>query len=612
MTAQITSPSPETTLNSILRGWDRRLRATHSLTWLPRAAMAGLAVGIALAIASRLRPWLLPETILLITGVAIALCIVLTLLVVWLLPRAPLATARRFDSLLGLRERTSAALELISGSIHTNDELMTRQIDDALAHAGTVRAGDYLPLRPRWQEWGIVAALGVVLALLLILPNVQAEEAAALDAQQAAITEAADDLRDIIRDVAADPNLSDDARRNLLETLQTSLEVLEQPDVTQQEAFAALSDAETALQEQSDQFNDAANSAQAALSAAADALRDLPSLGEQAADQSLSEMLETLAERSQEMGETERGLTAEQFESLSEFMAQENAELAQSMQDAAQSLQQGEMGAAQSAMQQAAQQAQEAEQASQQGQQAGEQMEQQAQQAQQAAQQVGQQQQGGQQGEQQAGQEQNSGQQEGEGGDPSEQQAPGDPSQQGEGEQGQPSDSAEGGEQGGLQEGQQGGDQGTQGSGQPGEGAGAPVQSDSAETGSNAGTAGGAGDESGDAGQEGGGGSQSEGQPPTNNPDGGGEVQYEPIYAPVRIGGDGAGNPEIQLEPDPSDMPVQEGDFSENPTGSASVPYNEVYSDYVNAANQALEADYVPLGLQDVVRDYFTGLEPGR
>jgi hypothetical protein len=42
------------------------------------------------------------------------------------------------------------------------------------------------------------------------------------------------------------------------------------------------------------------------------------------------------------------------------------------------------------------------------------------------------------------------------------------------------------------------------------------------------------------------------------------------------------------------------------------VPYDEVFSDYSDAANQALENDYIPLGMKDVVRDYFTSIEPGQ
>jgi multidrug efflux pump subunit AcrA (membrane-fusion protein) len=40
------------------------------------------------------------------------------------------------------------------------------------------------------------------------------------------------------------------------------------------------------------------------------------------------------------------------------------------------------------------------------------------------------------------------------------------------------------------------------------------------------------------------------------------------------------------------------------------VPYDQVFGDYRNAAYQALEDDYVPLGLKSTIRDYFSSLEP--
>jgi hypothetical protein len=92
--------------------------------------------------------------------------------------------------------------------------------------------------------------------------------------------------------------------------------------------------------------------------------------------------------------------------------------------------------------------------------------------------------------------------------------------------------------------------------------------------------------------------------------DGTGEGEFSPIYAPQRAGGEGG--PELFLEPDNSDVPLQDGEFTENPRGQALVPYNQVFSDYSNAANRALESDYIPLGLRDVVHDYFTSLEPGQ
>ena len=42
----------------------------------------------------------------------------------------------------------------------------------------------------------------------------------------------------------------------------------------------------------------------------------------------------------------------------------------------------------------------------------------------------------------------------------------------------------------------------------------------------------------------------------------------------------------------------------------ALVPYAEVYASYSAAAAEALEREYVPAGLKDYVREYFTQLEP--
>ena len=119
----------------------------------------------------------------------------------------------------------------------------------------------------------------------------------------------------------------------------------------------------------------------------------------------------------------------------------------------------------------------------------------------------------------------------------------------------------------------------------------------------------GAGDQQSSASEQGASGSTSAQNNANNNPDGEGEGAFDQIFAPQRLGGQ-QGEAQIELEPDPDDMPVVEGEFSQNPQGNTTFPYNEVFSDYADAANRALESDYVPLGLRDVVRDYFSGLEP--
>lgn len=45
-------------------------------------------------------------------------------------------------------------------------------------------------------------------------------------------------------------------------------------------------------------------------------------------------------------------------------------------------------------------------------------------------------------------------------------------------------------------------------------------------------------------------------------------------------------------------------------SGQALVPYYQVYYQYLDAANQAMEQSAIPSGLKDYVRDYFSNLEP--
>jgi hypothetical protein len=96
----------------------------------------------------------------------------------------------------------------------------------------------------------------------------------------------------------------------------------------------------------------------------------------------------------------------------------------------------------------------------------------------------------------------------------------------------------------------------------------------------------------------------------SNSPDGGGLTQANPNAAPETIGGEGGPDMQLDASRDSEGRVVQEGVLSESPAGRAIVDYSQVYSNYANAANQALERDYIPLSLRDVVRNYFSSLEP--
>jgi len=47
-----------------------------------------------------------------------------------------------------------------------------------------------------------------------------------------------------------------------------------------------------------------------------------------------------------------------------------------------------------------------------------------------------------------------------------------------------------------------------------------------------------------------------------------------------------------------------------NKTGSATVPYEQIYGQYQQQAGNALNNDYIPQGYKDLVKEYFTNIAP--
>ena len=137
-----------------------------------------------------------------------------------------------------------------------------------------------------------------------------------------------------------------------------------------------------------------------------------------------------------------------------------------------------------------------------------------------------------------------------------------------------------------------------------------------------------AGDESGESGEGGSGegqpGSGEAGSPATSGgqegtvggpSQGGGHV--ESVFVPRRTNLEGEGESlelEVQCLADPESCGPLAGQSPSDPTGQAAggslVPYDQVFGDYRDAAFEALSAGDIPLGLQDLIRNYFTALEP--
>ncbi len=83
---------------------------------------------------------------------------------------------------------------------------------------------------------------------------------------------------------------------------------------------------------------------------------------------------------------------------------------------------------------------------------------------------------------------------------------------------------------------------------------------------------------------------------------------YDEVYVPERL--DEAG-PGVEIGREGDEGITGEGVPLPPPgEGRANVPYTDVYADYAAQAGAALEGSYIPLGLKQYVRDYFSSLEP--
>lgn len=575
-------------LISLVRGWERRRRWGVVLVWLPRTLIPGLMIGVLLAVYARLRPGL-PDS--LTYALAAGLCAVgaLALMVsVWLRQRPPVLIARHFDLELGLRERISTALELLDGRISGDPGLTALQVADAHEVAQNIRPEEALPLRTDLRGW---IAVGILLLALLVLafippatttPDEAAQERAAVDA----ITEA---VEDIAADIASDPNLTDEQRQPLLEALQTQLEALQDPDISLEEAFASLSeiqsqlnDAAEDIQQQLEQQADAADAANQALQQGRD-----PNEPGEAPPATLGESIEQVQQDLETMTDEQAQATADALDAAADTLAETDPQTAQALQEAAEALREGDLQAALEALERAQDSQQ------QQAQEQGERQEGQLEQLQNSAQ-------AAEQARQQAAQESESEQP-----SPSEGQP-----QEGEGEQGGEGGESEG--SGGSETGEQPSEGDTPGLGSGSDSAVSEGSGSETTEGAQGLGGEGAGDGAGILNQD----SSERLQPrnpnleqPDNNPDGRGVGEYEPIFAP-RFAVEASGDDEVELRADPGDVPLDEGEFQENAFGQSVVPYNAVFSDYADAATRALESGYVPLGLRDVVRQYFSSLDP--
>ncbi|MDX1687899.1 MAG: hypothetical protein R3248_07940 [Candidatus Promineifilaceae bacterium] len=530
-----------------LSRWDRRRRWRDALLWLPRGLLAGLLLAALVAAAARVRPLLTNEEVgYVAAGLALA-GLVAAAGVLFTRRRTLLEKARFADRHFGLQERASTTVELNAGRLQAPPFLAGQQMADTVRATSAVDAKAGLPLRANRQDWLVIGLTLLLLIAAVWLPNPRAEVLQHRREVAKTIAEQTEALETISEEIEENEALTEEQRDALQEPVESALQELQAEDLTQEEAVAVLSEAEAELRDLS-----AANSIESLR-------RQLESAGrplvENAASQSLGRAL-------QSGNLAQAGAAAAQLaDDLSALDEQEAADLAESLAETASALE-GADGELSQSLQEAADALREGDVAA---------AQEALREASGALQQRAQQQAAERQAAEAAGQ-LNEGRRE-------VAQAGQEGGQAGEGEQAAGEGQGEGQGPGGSQ------GQG-QGQGQV-DGAGAGQGNSGEGTGTGA-SAGGIGGESGHA-----------------------ESVYVPDFADLS----GEAGEDVELPAECIANPESCGALlNETPTEfgdeTSTVPYSQVFGDYRDAAYEALNDDYIPLGMKEYVRDYFSSLEP--
>lgn len=618
----------------------------HSFSAFLRGLLFGVPAAVLIGIFLGVRPRLLPEELVSVSVSITVVCATLTFLAIWWIPRPLERSARYFDRRFALNERVSTALELLRGKVNASARLFEHQIEDTRVAANRVSLREVLPLRlNRFEVMLLIALIGALLTGFIIENpfSQQLKESRALSAK---IEEQAQVTEEIQEAIAEDPNLTPEEKEELLAPLEQAERTLDQEDISRAEAVAALTEAEQEMREMSDGLSEQEREAnsRAGQELSRSSLTD--ELGQELRENDLSgaaQELREMASELSEMSQEELNEMADQLERAAEELEATNPALADLLRQAAEALREGNVTEAQQLLEQAAALMEQQEQINQENPQAqaareaaerleesrrelsdleqGAESQPQEQQGEQgtsgqpqtsASQSQGQTQE--QTGESQQGEGQ---QQQGEGQQPSSQQGEGQP-QQGEGQPGesQQSESQQGTGQSQQGEGQQQGGQPGEGQTQTGEGQpNGEQQSGTAQGQTEQGAPGssGAGEGSSPQGNDTTGTQSSDSAGDATNSPGDDEMRdFDSVFAPQRIGDDGGDNVE-RIEGQVSDEngePLQPGEFNEEFQGESLVPYNEVYREYEDAIQEALKSDYIPIGLRDLIRVYFSSLEP--
>jgi hypothetical protein len=340
-----------------LHTWIRRLRLQRAITWALRGWIAGLGVALLLGAIGLLQARIMRAEFLWLVALASTLPPILFGWIAALRRIQPLEAARRFDLLFRLDERISTALELIQHPRQTPPEILTRQLSDAAAAAQTVNLRRQFPFRIERREGLVVILLAALLSLAWFNGAARFQAAQQAHAVEQAVEEQVSQIEELIRQIEADPALTDEQKKALTEPLEQAQQQM-QDNPSLENSVSVLTSTGEKLQELSDpQAEQLAES----LQQAGDQLANqegspLEQVGENLANGDIVNAAAELANIDlSELSPEEQAQLAGQLQSMAEALKTTNPGLANQLNQAAQALQNGDAQAAQQALNDAAQ-----------------------------------------------------------------------------------------------------------------------------------------------------------------------------------------------------------------------------------------------------------------
>jgi hypothetical protein len=605
-----------------------RMRLQELVWFLPFAFLAGGAIGLLVALYSRITPSFTVEQDLFVSAGALLIALAGIIGYALFRPRPLLDTARRTDRALGLKERISTAIEGYNRPKKLGYVAMgARQFGDAKEKLeNSKKIGKSLPFGTDKRIGFAALILIPLLGLALFLPNdnaVKAKENEALGQQVDKEVQQIEDLKNKIKEEAQKYKLpeTDPKLQELLRQLDQAKKDIQDNKLNREQALASLEKAQSELSKLSDP--DKQQAEKAALDALANDLKKFdstrpagnalsqsnePDRFEKAADE-LKKTADNIDKLKNDPAQSQA--LADQLEKDAKNFDGSNPDLQKKLNDAAQALRsdnlQKDPAAAQQALKDLANGLSDAgreQQFQQQLSQAQSQLQKSEQQLSQA----------GKSGTStantsKAGKNANF--------EDGSQDSGGDPSQMSQGDQNSDSSSSDTG-QDGQQSGQsQSGTQGSKSQGQgkgqgqgqqlKGDGSGQQNSADSQDQGS--GQSDGQGDGSGtsqntsgqNSGNQGG---QNQG---AGQGKGAGKGKVDQIYSdPTKRRDTGT---QQNVKGKDGQGPSQNSNVNAgDAAGSSNVPYTQVIDDYAQSASEALDKNYVPLTLKDLIKQYFDDL----